>query len=87
MSDRVRIEIENHIAEVTLNRPEKHNAVDLAMFQALIEGGENLAQNTDVRAVVLRGAGDNFCAGIDLSVFQGNGLNGLAARFAWASVE
>ena len=77
MSDRVTIEILNHVAEVTLNRPEKHNAVDLAMFDALIEAGETLAQDADVRAVVLHGAGDDFCAGIDLSVFQGDGLDGL----------
>ena len=77
MGDRVTVEIEDHIAEVTLNRPDKHNAVDLAMFEALIEAGETLAQNADVRAVVMRGAGDNFCAGIDLSVFQGSGLAGL----------
>ncbi len=77
MNDRVTVEIENHVAEVTLNRPEKHNAVDLAMFEALIDAGEVLAQNADIRAVVLRGAGDNFCAGIDLSVFQGGGLDGL----------
>lgn len=77
MSDRVTVEIENHVAELTLNRPEKHNAVDLAMFEALIEAGEALARNTDVRAVVMHGAGDNFCAGIDLSVFRGSGLDAL----------
>ncbi len=77
MGDRVTVQIENHVAEVTLNRPDKHNAVDLAMFEALIEAGETLAQDANVRAVVLRGAGDNFCAGIDLSVFQGDGLAGL----------
>ncbi len=77
MIDRVTVQIENHVAEVTLNRPEKHNAVDIAMFEAIIEAGENLAQNADIRAVVLCGAGDNFCAGIDLSVFQGGGLDGL----------
>ncbi len=47
------------------------------MFEALIEAGDALAKIADVRAVVLRGAGDNFCAGIDLSVFQGDGLDGL----------
>jgi len=77
MSDRVTVEIQDHVAEVTLNRPEKHNAVDIAMFEALIEAGENLAQSADIRAVVLCGAGDDFCAGIDLSVFQGSGLDGL----------
>ena len=77
MSDRVNIEINNHVAEITLNRPEKHNAVDLAMFEALIEAGESLAKDTDVRAVVMHGAGDNFCAGIDLSIFRGGGLDSL----------
>jgi enoyl-CoA hydratase/carnithine racemase len=77
MSDRVTVEIENHVAELTLNRPEKHNAVDLAMFEALIDAGESLAGNSDVRAVVMHGAGDNFCAGIDLSIFQGGGLDSL----------
>ena len=77
MSNRVTVEIENHVAEVTLNRPEKHNAVDLAMFEALIDAGEDLAQNANIRAVVLRGAGDNFCAGIDLSVFQGGVFDSL----------
>lgn len=77
MSERVTVEIENHVAEVTLNRPEKHNAVDLAMFDALIEAGESLARDASVRAVVLQGAGDHFCAGIDLSVFQDGGLDGI----------
>jgi enoyl-CoA hydratase/carnithine racemase len=77
MGNSVTIEIKNHVAELTLNRPEKHNAVDLAMFEALIEAGDSLAGNKDVRAVVMHGAGDNFCAGIDLSVFQGAGLGGL----------
>ena len=77
MGDRVTVEIKDHVADVTLNRPDKHNAVDLGMFEALIEAGETLAKDANVRAVVLRGAGDNFCAGIDLSVFQGDGLAGL----------
>ncbi len=77
MSDRVTIEVQNHVAEVTLNRPEKHNAVDIAMFEALTETGDSLADDASVRAVVLKGAGENFCAGIDLSVFKGGGLDGL----------
>jgi len=56
MSDRVTVEIGNHVAEVTLNRPQKHNAVDLAMIEALIEAGESLADDTSVRAVVIYGA-------------------------------
>ncbi|GAB4264729.1 MAG: crotonase/enoyl-CoA hydratase family protein [Pararhodobacter sp.] len=64
---RVTIAIEDGIAEVTLNRPEKLNAFDLAMFQAVSDAGNRLAGEAGLRAVVLTGAGNGFCAGIDLA--------------------
>ena len=70
MSDCVKISIEDHIATVTLNRPEKANAVNLEMFDALHEAGRELAANRSVRAIVVHGAGENFCAGVDTSIFQ-----------------
>ena len=70
MTERVEISIENHIAVVTLNRPDKHNAVDLKMFEALANAGNQLAEDRTVRAVVLEGAGASFCAGVDLDIFQ-----------------
>ncbi len=70
MSTRLQTAIDGHVAEVVLNRPDKHNAVDMLMFDELGELGANLAANRSVRAVVLRGAGENFCAGIDLDVFS-----------------
>ena len=69
MAKRVTVDIDEHIARVTLNRPDKHNAVDYAMFEAIVETGESLAANHTVRAVILSGAGEHFCAGIDVSVF------------------
>jgi enoyl-CoA hydratase/carnithine racemase len=69
MSERVTVEIRDHVAEVSLNRPEKYNALDREMFRAIIEAGESLAARADVRAVVLRGEGGNFSAGIDTSTF------------------
>lgn len=69
MSECVRIESSDHVAVVTLNRPAKHNAVDIETFDALIAAGDALAADRSVRSVVLTGAGDNFCAGIDVSVF------------------
>jgi enoyl-CoA hydratase/carnithine racemase len=66
----VAISIDNHVATVTLQRPAKANAVSLDMFDALYAAGRQLAGNRSVRAVVLTGAGDNFCAGIDTSIFQ-----------------
>lgn len=71
MNDRVDIRIDEHVAEVMLNRPEKFNALDLDTFDALDEAARTLGGESSVRAVVLHGAGENFCAGIDLSVLQG----------------
>lgn len=68
MSERIHIEIDAHVAAVTLNRADKLNALDLKMFAALAEAADSIASNKSVRAVVLHGAGGNFCAGIDLSV-------------------
>ncbi|MEE9282299.1 MAG: crotonase/enoyl-CoA hydratase family protein, partial [Myxococcota bacterium] len=70
MSDRVSISIEDGVADVRLNRPEKMNAIDAAMFTGLVEAGRELAQNNSVRAVVLSGEGRAFCAGLDFTSFQ-----------------
>ena len=67
MSDRVTVTIEDGIADVRLNRPDKLNAIDLAMFQALADTGDGLHTDRSVRAVVLSGEGRSFCAGLDLS--------------------
>jgi enoyl-CoA hydratase/carnithine racemase len=73
MSTRVQISIEDHVAEVLLNRPEKHNALDMQMFDELAAAGARLSAESSVRAVILTGAGENFCAGIDLSIFNDPG--------------
>lgn len=73
MSARLQITIKDHVAEVLLDRPEKHNALDMQMFDDLAAAGGRLAAERSVRAVVLTGAGENFCAGIDLSIFSDPG--------------
>lgn len=78
MSNRVDIRIDGHVAEVMLNRPDKFNAVDSDMFRALDEAARSLAGEASVRAVVLHGAGENFCAGIDVSAMQGTENLGAA---------
>ncbi len=57
------------IAHVRLTRPEKMNALDPAMFEAIIEAGRAVAAMKGVRVVVLSGEGRAFCAGLDLSNF------------------
>jgi|TARA_B110000438_G_scaffold70420_1_gene70625 enoyl-CoA hydratase/carnithine racemase len=70
MANRVTLNVENGVADVRLNRPEKLNALDNAMFRSLVDAGELLKSRTDVRAVVLSGEGTSFCSGLDLSSFQ-----------------
>ncbi|MBC7133165.1 MAG: crotonase/enoyl-CoA hydratase family protein [Roseovarius sp.] len=65
---RVSTEIDGHVAHVTLTRPEKMNALDNAMAEALVAAGHALME-ADIRAVVLSGAGRAFCAGLDVTSF------------------
>jgi len=65
--ERVRVGVSEHVARVTLARPEKHNALDAAMFEAIVEAAERVAATTGVRAVVLHGEGPSFCSGLDVS--------------------
>jgi enoyl-CoA hydratase/carnithine racemase len=71
MSDRVIVTIEDGIADVRLNRADKRNALDREQFAAIAEAGERLKSETGVRAVVLSGEGESFCAGLDFSMFEG----------------
>lgn len=68
--ERLAITIEDGIAEVALNRPDKVNAMDEAMFAALSAAGDEMASLIGLRAVILYGQGKGFCAGIDTSLFQ-----------------
>lgn len=70
MSERVTVEVKDHVADVRLNRPEKLNALDAPMFEGLIAAGKSLAQRDDVRCVVLSGEGRAFCAGLDFGSFM-----------------
>jgi len=70
MADRVSVHIENGIADVRLNRPDKMNAIDAAMFEDLVEAGLGLRSDPTVRSVVLSGEGRAFCAGLDFGMFQ-----------------
>lgn len=71
MSELVQITMDDGVADVRLNRPDKYNALSPEMFDAIVAAGERLAQDRSVRAVVLSGNGRGFCAGLDFSSFQG----------------
>jgi enoyl-CoA hydratase/carnithine racemase len=73
-AERVRVKIDAQgVAEVALTRPEKMNALDAAMFEALADTLARLAAEADLRAVVLYGEGRAFCAGLDMASFESMG--------------
>jgi enoyl-CoA hydratase/carnithine racemase len=81
MEQRVSISISDGIADVRLVRADKMNALDAAMFEALVAATERLAHEKAVRAVVLSGEGRAFCAGLDMGRFAAmkeSGGNGVA---------
>lgn len=67
--DRVKVTLTAHIAHVRLNRPDKMNALDPLMFDAIIAAGQAVRDTGGVRVVVLSGAGRAFCAGLDTASF------------------
>lgn len=75
MTKRIELSIDAHVADVMLNRADKVNALDIRMFKALAAAADEIAADKSVRAVVLHGAGGNFCAGIDISILAETGLD------------
>lgn len=69
MSDRIKVDIKDGVADVRLIRTDKMNALDDDMFTALLETPQKLNADRSVRAVVLSGEGRAFCAGLDMGNF------------------
>ncbi len=69
MSERVELSIDQGVAQVRLNRPEKKNALDPDMFAALDDTLTRLEGEPDLRSVVISGSGGAFCAGLDVASF------------------
>ena len=66
MAEEILCSINEGIATITLNRPEKRNAMNTAVLEGLDHYFGALETNNEVRAVVVRGEGKSFCAGLDL---------------------
>jgi enoyl-CoA hydratase/carnithine racemase len=86
MEQRVSITITEGIADVRLVRADKMNALDAAMFEALVAATDRLSREKGLRAVVLSGEGRAFCAGLDMGRFAamnetgGHGVPGAESR-------
>jgi enoyl-CoA hydratase/carnithine racemase len=66
---RVVVTVADGVADVRLARPAKRNALDPAMFRAIIAASEQVAADPAVRVVIISGEGKGFCAGLDVSLF------------------
>lgn len=77
----VRDESGGRVAHVTLNRPEKYNALDLELLHALVDVAGQVAADRSIRAVILAGAGRAFCAGLDFAAVAKAGPLATARGF------
>lgn len=66
MTDQVLCAVAGGVATITLNRPDKRNALNRAILEGLTSSLARLEDDADVRVIVVRGAGPAFCAGMDL---------------------
>lgn len=68
------------VSIITLNRPNKRNALSTALRQEIVTALEGMEKDDDIKAVVLTGAGPGFCAGFDLTEFQTGDMNDIFAQ-------
>ena len=70
MPDAIIVTIEDGVADVRINRPEKRNAVDGEVLDGMLAAIKDIGANKKIRAVVLSGEGKGFCTGIDMASFE-----------------
>jgi enoyl-CoA hydratase/carnithine racemase len=85
MNDRIRVTFEGSVATVTLNRPAQHNGVDFPMLEEMLAVQRTLRRNRQIRAVILRGEGPSFCAGLDFKAALKQPVRALwkASQLLW----
>ncbi len=70
MNSCFKLEIKNHVAELSFNRPKKANALNLESWETMQDIFLALGENPEVRVIILSGEGKHFCAGIDLETLM-----------------
>ena len=70
----VLLEVDGPLAQITLNRPERLNAMNMAWIDGLNRAVDAVAAEPEVRVILVRGAGRAFCAGMDLDMLGGQGM-------------
>ena len=77
------LEIKEQVAYVTLNRPDKQNALSYSMFEQLDEIAKKLKKNKSIRLVVIQGQGQHFCSGLDVKAISTQPSSLFKLLFKW----
>ena len=83
MTDRVMVETGDGVCRVVLNRPDKRNALDLDMFKAIAGAQKSLRSVSGLRAVILEGAGEDFCTGLDIKSVLSSRSSSIRLLWKW----
>lgn len=83
IEQRINLEVTDGIAYVRLNRPDKCNALDMAMFVAIRTTIKRLKKDRTIRAVIVTGIGEDFCSGLDIKSVMSSVKAPLALLFKW----
>lgn len=81
--NRTTVIITDQIAVVSLNRPEKHNALDMPMFYVIDKTIAQLKKNNNIRVVIVKGEGQSFCSGLDVKSVMKKQLNSIKLLWKW----
>jgi len=89
MTDKVQVEIKGDVATITLNKPERLNALDNEMWHGIGEACRAVDAAPDVRVAILMGAGGCFCAGLDVKAGStlSSSLDGMSPGQALARIR
>ena len=79
----VLLSMKDQIAYVSLNKPDKNNALDLTMFVQIKKTINHLKRNRDIRAVIVSGQGQNFCSGLDIKSVTKSTRASIKLLFKW----
>lgn len=81
--NRVEVHINENVAHVSLNRPDKHNAIDMQMFNSIRKTIKRLKADRSIRAVIVEGKGEDFCSGLDIKAVMKSSKAPLQLLFKW----
>lgn len=68
MNDTVLFEVKDHIAIITLNRPEVDNVINVPMMEGIKEAVKRVSEDEDIRVAIVTANGNHFCCGFDMNV-------------------